>query len=235
MYGENLRFTATVESERGYPPSGTVRVIIRNNTDGFVYQDDTWYCTDDTHSKEYNIPASEFPAGEYTIYVTYMGNNFYESCSNSFNVDISSGAHFEGISEVYTNYYGEDIIISGLIRDGLGAQGGTVYIKDTESDETLYWITTEVDGTFSQTIEQDTLDLMYGREYNLVYNTEYGETIRQSFRVQLVRHNVTMTVPSTIKGTIGDTVEIPVILSDENGNPVSSGEVTYTITKYEEE
>lgn len=119
-------------------------------------------------------------------------------------------------------YYLEVATVTGTLVKGVtGVSGATVRLL---SGATICGTaTTGNDGAFS--ISYQTTSTDFGNTFSLESVVD-GETATASVRIILKKRDVTLTVPSTVTGTVGDTIQLPVTVVDERGTNVNTGEVT---------
>jgi len=122
-------------------------------------------------------------------------------------------------------YYLEVATVTGtLVKGAIGVSGATVRLLSGAT--VCGTATTDNDGAF--TISYQTTSTDFGNTFSLESVVD-GETATASVQLVLKKRDVTLTVPSTITGTVGDTIQLPVTVVDERGTNVNTGEVTAVV------
>lgn len=204
--------------------TGTMK-IRKQNQEGTLYEgpilnqidfSTIMNCTVGTH----NIQVIwEPPTTDKGIYKTEQAN---------ITLKVIEGLLLTGIQNTYPTYYGGTITITGTAykigdEENIPLSGYTVRIVDNTSNEIILTDLTGANGQI--TIDLNTTGGMYGRGYHVELVGDYETISSETFTIELLRHDVLMTVPN-VTGYTNSSVDIPVSLVDENSDVVTMGEVS---------
>ena len=223
--GNSVIFTATLTDTNTTPITEGTFTLYEDNTPVVFQQslNNNGQCT-----LNY-IPVN---LGEHNYKIVYSGSGIYESVTSStYQVSVVRKTSTLTVNQNTLNlYYNTSGVIRGTLttENNTPVNGGTILLYDYDNTY-LTSTTTGNDGSFTlqytlndTNCDGETLTVLYEQTGT---NTSTSTTIN----VNLIRHNVTLTVPS-VTGYVDDTVPITVTALDENGDNVTSGSLTLSIT-----
>ena len=169
--------------------------------------------------------------GKYNVTVTYNGDGNYAAGAEgkaNFTIEQASATMSIETSDITVGST-ENIVVTVSGVDGGAVPTGNVTVIITYEDGTEKTIEGYVlsDGSVTVPIE----DLPAGK-YNVTvtYNGDkiYTSTTEKD-NFEVLKHNVTIDVITEVIGYTGDTIQVVINLTDENGDDVISGTVDYII------
>ena len=216
-------------SGSGAVPSGNVTIVVTDE-DGTEVARFTEKVLNSSGSV--SVDVSGLVPGKYNVTVTYNGDGNYAAGAEGKDTFAIDKAEASMSIETSTITVGDT---ENLVVTVDGVSGGAV----PSGNVTI--VVTDEDGAAVKTIEEQVLtdgsvtvpieDLPAGN-YNVVvtYNGDgnYNSTKNEG-NFEVLKHNVTIEVLTEVIGYTGDTIQVLIKLTDENGDDVISGTVDYII------
>lgn len=172
---------------------------------------------------------SDIPANQYTIKIETAATDDFEETSTTSTLTIKRNTNIQAIN-VSANQ-GAGAKIGAKVTDEFGANVTTGAIQITlpdNSQSTLQIGNSEWNTTIFQVSNDaiDGSDLTYSVKY-VGTGTLYEDSQVTNGTIH-IRRTTTITM-ADITGTVGDTVEISATIKDNSNNPITEGEIEFTV------
>lgn len=219
---QTVTFTAIIKDSSGnYFTDGRACLICDDNIEEGAYvtgENITWTVTP--------------PEGDSKWWVEFEQDNGEHLPSSSDVINITNtdkqSSSITTNSDSLTLYYGTTGTITGTYKvENTGTSGATIKLK--AGNTLLDTTTTGSGGAFSFTYTANDWSLSGTNLTLLVEETSTVSSASKNIALTLQRHTTTLSV-ADVTASVGDTVDIVVYATDENGDPVSEGTVTVEIT-----
>ena len=173
--------------------------------------------------------------GVHNITATYTSYNirYNNSNSNSLTVVVNKKPSSISTQSGLSFYLADGGTITGTLTSGSNTLSDHNLKLVDYANVTVQTTFTDSNGQFTFTYNPSDRN-NDGRNLTILFEgTNEYETCSATIPVTILRHNVTMTVPS-VTGYTDDSVDIPITLVDENSNPVTNGTVNVDLLEYKE-
>ena len=177
-----------------------------------------------------SVDVSGLVPGKYNVTVTYNGDgNYAAGAEGKANFTVKQAEASVSVVASDITYPADEPLVVTVSGSGAVPSGNVTIVVTDEDGAAVKTIEEQVltDGSVTVPIE----DLPAGN-YNVVvtYNGDgnYNSTKNEG-NFEVLKHNVTIEVLTEVIGYTGDTIQVLIKLTDENGDDVISGTVDYII------
>ena len=181
------------------------------------------------------ITLTPSSVGVHNISATYFDTGTYYNSSNSNSLSVIVNKKPTSITapSSLSFYLADGGTITGTLSSGSNTLSNHNIKLVDYANVTVQTTFTDSNGEFTFTYNPSDRN-NDGRNLTILFEgTNEYEQCSATIQVTILRHNVTMTVPS-VTGYTDDSVDIPITLVDENSNSVINGTVNVDLLEYKE-